>query len=71
MRDILSVPLCVGEEQAQHGELAEGDDDWFKPIGRGRETLEQRLTQTIPEGTIIETTAGTEHIEWIEPNTFP
>lgn len=47
-----------------------GDDDWFKPIGRGRETLGQRLRPTIAEGTSIDTTAGTEYSDWVEPDTF-
>lgn len=61
MRDILPVTLRESEEQTQPGELAEGDDDWFKPIGRGRETLVQRFARMIAEGTSIDTTAGVKH----------
>lgn len=41
------------------------------PIGRGRETLGQRLVRTIAEVTTIETTSGTEHTELLKPETFP
>lgn len=58
------------KEQAQLGELAARDDDWFKPIGRERETLGQWLARTIAEGTSINITIGTEHTKGVEPETF-
>lgn len=70
-RDILPITIRDGAEQAQTGEFTECDDDWFRPIGRGRETLRQRLIQALPEGTILVTAAGTEHTEWVELETFP
>lgn len=47
MREILPVTLHEDEEQAQLEELTEGDDDWFKPIGSGRETLGQKPARTV------------------------
>lgn len=70
-RDILPTTFQQGGNQAQPGELPEGDDDWFKPIGRESETLGQRLTRTIAEVTSINTISGMEHIEWLEEETFP
>lgn len=43
MRDTLLVPLRKKEEQEQPGELAEGDDQCFKPTGSGMEKLGQCL----------------------------
>lgn len=70
-RDIIPVTPCHGEEQVQSGELAAGDEYWFKLIGRGRETLGQQLTRTMAEATSIDKTASTEHTEWMELETFP
>lgn len=51
--------------------MNEGDGSWFRIAGSGRETLRQRLSRTITESTSIDTMAGTEHIKWVEPETFP
>lgn len=59
-----------GEEQAQPGELPEGNDDWFKPIGRRRVTLRQNLVRTIAEGISIDIPSGMEHTNWVESETF-
>lgn len=40
-------------------------------VGRGRETLGQRLSRKITEGTSIDTTASTEHTELVELEAFP
>lgn len=32
-RNILTAILRENEEQVQPGELADGDDNWFKPLG--------------------------------------
>lgn len=39
-------------------------------VGKSKETLGQRLAQTVAEGTNINTTECTEHTEWVEPKTF-
>lgn len=70
-RNILPPRLREGEEHVQPGEPLERDDDWFKPVGRGRETPRQRLTRKIAEGINIDPTKGTEHTVWVEPETFP
>lgn len=57
------MTLREGKEQAQPGELPEGDDDRFKPVGGGRKTLGQMLVRTIPKGTKIDTSSSTEHTE--------
>lgn len=38
--------------------------------GRGRETLKQRVARTIAEDISINTIAGTEHTEWVDPESF-
>lgn len=44
------------------GELAEGGDNWFRPIGREKGILGQQLARTIAEGISIDTTTtDTEH----------
>lgn len=58
-RDIFPITLCEGEEQAQHRELAAGDNDWFRPVGKGKESLGQRLARVVAEGTSTDTTAST------------
>lgn len=70
-RDILPVTLREGEEQAQLEELGDGDDDWFRPTSRGRETLGQRLTRTVTEGTSINIAVDTEFTSLVESETFP
>lgn len=69
-RDILLVTLHEREEQMQPGELPEGDDDWFKPRGRRRETLGKRLTWKITLGTSTDTTRGTTYTESVELETL-
>lgn len=71
MRDILLITLLEGEENAQPGKLSEGDDDWFKPMGRKRETLGQRLTRKVAESIVMVTTTGRKFTEEIEPEIFP
>lgn len=51
-------------------ELAEGDDNLFKFMGKGRETLGRLLARTIAKGTSINTTTGTERTESVELKTF-
>lgn len=68
--DILTVPLREREKQEQSGELAEGDDEWFRPTGSGRETLRQRLAQAVTVDTSIDTTSGTEHTKWVGTEPF-
>lgn len=70
MRDILQVTLREDEKQAQPGELADEDDEWFRPAGRGRAILGQRLVRTVAEGTTPDTSSGTENTEWVEPEPF-
>lgn len=63
-RDILPVMLREGEEQLQPVELADGDNNWFKPKGIGeKEVLGQGLTRTVAEDRGIDTTTATEHTE--------
>lgn len=69
-RDILSVPIREGKDQANLGELAEGDDKWFKLMSRGRETLWQRLARMLAECTRIDSTTATEYTEWVELEAF-
>lgn len=69
-RDILPVTLREGEKQTQSGELADGDENWFKFRGRERVRLGQQLAGTVAEGIGIHTTAGTEYTEWGESETF-
>lgn len=69
-RDILLVTLREGDDQAQSGELPEGDDNCAWPPQRAQKTLKPRLCWTIMEGSGIDTTLGTEHTEWVEPEAF-
>lgn len=71
MRNILSVTVHEREDRTQPGEVADGDNDWLKLIGRGKETLGQRYAPAVAKGTSINTTAVTEHTEWVESATFP
>lgn len=70
-REILPKTLQEGEEQTQSGDLAEGNDDCFRLIGRERVTLRQLLARKIAKGTGIDTMAGIEYTEWVEMETFP
>lgn len=63
--DIVPVTMCEGEEQAPLGQLAEGDDNLFKPKGEGRETRWQQLVWMVAKVTVIDTSAGTECTEWV------
>lgn len=63
--------LCEGEEQAQPVEIADCDDDWFKLMGRGRETVWQRLARMVAEGIGIDNTGGIESTDWVEPEILP
>lgn len=67
----LPITLPKGKDQAKPEEIVNGDDNSFMPIGRGRETLGQRLGRTVVEGTGIDTSAGTDHTKWVETETFP
>lgn len=71
MRDILQDKLLEREEQAQSREVADGDDDQFRPIGRRGEMIGHRLAIMVSEGTEIDTTAETERTEWVNWETFP
>lgn len=46
-RDIRSVTLCKEEKHAHPGELVERDDNLFRPMCRGKETLRQCLMRAI------------------------
>lgn len=70
MMDIQQVQLCEAEKQAEPGEFAKVDNDWFRLIGIGRETLGQWLARMVAEGTSTDTTAGIQYTESVEPETF-
>lgn len=70
-RDIFSVTILEGERLAPPGELAKENNDWFKFIDRGRETLGQQLAGMIAEGTTNDAIACIEYTEWVQPETFP
>lgn len=50
--------------------MADGDDNWFRLIGRGWEIVGQRLARTVAKDISIDNTAVIEYTEWVKLETF-